>query len=369
MIRKLWGLGARWVLAVGIGVAGGAALAGAEDAPKAAGPAPENGVAVTAGKAVSLPASIPFVLEHNRMILEGALERPDGSLRTAAVWVDTGNPDLMMSEALARDLGIDLDDAASKAKDGWLEVPAPPALRLGGVPVPLQGVTARVALGSPMMPGLRAEINLPSTVMRRYRVVFDYPARRLVLAEPGKNEPQGNPVTAKVHPVTGVVQVEVDIEGQKASFALDNGASYTFVSQDWLAEALAAHRDWPHRTGALGCANMWGWQTEAKWPLARVPAITCGKARLPGVGVAGLPKAVFEWYSRKTAEPVTGLLGPNAFRGCRVEIDFERQIVHIPTTSLAIICPRFSSDAKGMNGGFAPAPIEPNGVSSCMSIS
>jgi hypothetical protein len=121
----------------------------------------------------------------------------------------------------------------------------------------------------------------------------------------------------------------VGIEGQKASFALDNGASYTFVSQDWLAEALAAHRDWPHRTGALGCANMWGWPTEAKWPLARVPAISCGKARLPGVGVAGLPKAVFKWYSRKTAEPVTGLLGPNAFRGCRVEIDFERQLVHI----------------------------------------
>lgn len=327
MIRKSRGLGARCVLVAGMVLAGGAIRAGMEDSPKAVAPAQAVGAAPAPGKAAGLPVAVPFVLEHNRMILEGALARPDGSLRTAAVWVDTGNPDLMMGEALARDLGIDLGDAASKAKDGWLEVAPPAALRLGGVPLPLEGVTARVALGTPMMPGLRAEINLPSTVMRRYRVVFDYPARRLVLAEPGQGPPTGNPVPANVHPETGVVQVEVEIEGHKASFALDNGATYTFVSADWLSEALKTHSDWPQRTGALGCANMWGWATEAKWPLARVPAINCGKTRLAGVGVAGLPKAVFEWYSRKTAAPVSGLLGPNAFRGCRVEIDFERQVV------------------------------------------
>lgn len=329
MIRKSWGLGARCVLVAGMGLAGVAVRAGTEDAPKAAAPAQAVGAAPAPGEAAGLPVTVPFVLEHNRMILEGALARPDGSLRTAAVWVDTGNPDLMMGESLARDLGIDLGDAASKAKDGWLEVAPPAALRLGGVPLPLEGVTARVALGTPMMPGLRAEINLPSTVLRRYRVVFDYPSRRLVLAEPGRGEPQGSPVPAKVHPVTGVVQVEVDIEGRKADFALDNGATYTFVSADWLSEALRSHADWPRRTGALGCANMWGWSTEATWPLARVPAISCGKTRLAAVGVAGLPKAVFDWYSRKTAAPVTGLLGPNAFRGCRVEIDFERQLVHL----------------------------------------
>jgi hypothetical protein len=47
------------------------------------------------------------------------------------------------------------------------------------------------------------------------------------------------------------------------------------------------------------------------------------------VGAAGLPQGVFDWYSKKTAAPVLGLLGPNALAGCRVEIDYASSTLYL----------------------------------------
>ena len=35
-----------------------------------------------------------------------------------------------------------------------------------------------------------------------------------------------------------------------------------------------------------------------------------------------------EWYSRKTAKPVDGFIGPNALKGYRVEIDYANSLVY-----------------------------------------
>ena len=53
-----------------------------------------------------------------------------------------------------------------------------------------------------------------------------------------------------------------------------------------------------------------------------------GDAAIRGVVLAGLPNIfgndtdLGTWYSRKTAAPVVGFLGPNAFKGFRLEIDY-----------------------------------------------
>lgn len=63
-------------------------------------------------------------------------------------------------------------------------------------------------------------------------------------------------------------------------------------------------------------------------PLVRVPEIRWGPARLAGVGLVGVAEiapggpSLGAWCSRKTARPVVGFLGPNAFRDFRVEIDY-----------------------------------------------
>jgi C-terminal processing protease CtpA/Prc len=70
------------------------------------------------------------------------------------------------------------------------------------------------------------------------------------------------------------------------------------------------------------------------WPMARVDDIAWGPVRLTDVGIAGLPgffqrgASLGDWYSQKTASPVEGFLGPNAFKAFRVEIDYASSAVY-----------------------------------------
>jgi hypothetical protein len=268
--------------------------------------------------------TVPFTLDHNRMLVDAETQRPDGTWRKVKLWVDTGNPDFIMSESLARDLGIDLSTAT-----GNFETSAP-AVRIGGMPLDLSSTRCRVMF-QPfwLFTATHNDANLPSTVLRHYQVVFDYPAGTLTLAAPGSMEPHGFRVGAAVHPQTGIVQIDVRIDGDTLSLALDNGASYSFISDSIVTALTAKHPDWPSHTGALGCANMWGyWPAEEQTlPLLRAPDVTWGPASMQGVGLVGVP-GLGEWYSRKTARPVDGFLGPNAFKSYCVEIDYARAVVY-----------------------------------------
>jgi hypothetical protein len=274
--------------------------------------------------------TVPFVLDHNRMLVEAEIQRSDGTWRKAKLWVDTGNPDFFMSDTLARDLGIDLSSAT-----GNFETTAP-VVRIGGLPLDFDGVKAQVMF-QPfwLFSAMHNDANLPATVLRKYQVVFDYPNSQLAIAEPGAIPPRGIRIPAAVNPQTGIVQIDVTIDQGSLSFALDNGASYSFMSDDVLASLREKHPDWPHLTGSLGCANMWGW-----WPqdeqltVARLPQIVTGPVSLTTVGMVGVPKlapngpTLGAWYSQKAARPVVGFLGPNAFKNFRVEIDYANSAVY-----------------------------------------
>ncbi len=282
--------------------------------------------------------TVPFVLDHNRMLVDAEFQRMDGSWRTARLWVDTGNPELFLSDELARDLGIDLpaEQDATDVEGGQLEVAPPASVRIGGVALRFEGVTTKV-LQEPrwLFSTMHVDANLPATVLAQYHVVFDYPRLEMTVAEPGSIEPRGERCSAAVHPTTGIVQIDAMVDGEITSFALDNGASYSFVSEEWLARLAERHPDWPRTSGALGCANIWGWwPEEPTWLVVRVPEIQWGSARLADVGIVGLPKflpdgsGIGEWYSQKSARPVAGFLGPNAFKPFRIEIDYSNGAVY-----------------------------------------
>jgi hypothetical protein len=199
------------------------------------------------------------------------------------------------------------------------------------MPLDFQGVESRVMLEPPwLFTAMHNDGNLSSTVLKRYQVVFDYPALRLTIAEPGSLQHRGVRAPAAVNPQTGIVQIDAVIDGDSLSFALDNGASYCFVDADVLERLSKRHPGLPRITGALGCANMWGWwpPEEQSLTVMRVPEIMWGPVRLAGVGVVGVPAIAPDgprlgaWYSRKAARPVNGFLGPNAFKAFRVEIDY-----------------------------------------------
>jgi len=296
-------------------------------APQAQAASPQGGTADS--------VTVPVTLDHNRMLVQAEVQRRDGTWRTALLWIDTGNPNMMLSEAFARDLGIDLSGART-AGTTVIEVPPPTGVRIGGMPLSFDSVRVNVHLDPQWIFGtMHIDANLPSKVLRRYQVVFDYPRRRLTLAQPGTQRPRGERATASVNPTTGIVQIDAVIGGDTLSLALDNGASYSFVSSGVVSRIAERNPGWPRTIGAVGCANIWGqWPEEATWPIVRVSEMRWGPVRLADVGVVGLPDffgngvSLGDWYSRKAARRVEGFLGPNALKSFRIEIDYANSAVY-----------------------------------------
>jgi len=88
------------------------------------------------------PVTVPMILDHNRILVDAGIQRKDGSWRKARLWVDTGNPEFMLTEELAKDLGFDLSSQKKNA-DGIalpIEVPPPAGLRIGGMTLDVTGV-------------------------------------------------------------------------------------------------------------------------------------------------------------------------------------------------------------------------------------
>ncbi len=276
-------------------------------------------------------ATVPFILDNNRMVVEAEIQAKDGSWQKARLWVDTGNPSFLISPSLAGRLGIDVSPDKNPP-----EVPTPGNVRIGGLAIDFAGVKTNAGRDIDwLFNAIHNDGNLPSTVLRRYHVVFDYPSRRMTLAEPGVLKPRGVRSAAAVHPATGIVQMNAVIDGETYSLALDNGASASFLPDSLLARFSQSHPEWPSSRGAVGCANIWGWwPEEGSWPMMRIPELRWGEIVLSDIVVIGLPQFgegmdVGKWYSKKTAKPVVGFLGPNAFRNCRVEIVYPESAIYV----------------------------------------
>jgi hypothetical protein len=276
----------------------------------------------SAGPAAGLPTgAVPFVMDHNRMIVELEFVRPDGSIRKARAWVDTGNPTLSLDESLARDLGLNLGGPRQGQNPAAVRLSAPPEMRLGGRRLGSPAMKAQVSLGAPGFPGVPAEANLPSSAFLGCRVVFDYPARLLTVSDPGAASPRGTAVPCRVNPETGIFQVTSTVDGKAIEMAVDNGSSSTWVSSAMTAEWQARHPERPTSEGAVGTTNFFGFEFEVQGRLMRLPELGIGTARAFDAAVLGLDPRLFEWYSKKAAGRVDGFIGANVLRHFRLEVD------------------------------------------------
>ena len=275
--------------------------------------------------------TIPFELDHNRMLVKAEIKKPDGSWRNVLLWVDSGNPDFFISEELARDLQIDLKNKKDSLGNELqsLSVNSPSGLKIGGKQLDFTGVNSLVMFSPPwLFTTMHVDANLPSTVLEKYHIVFDYPNFKLTIADPGTIIPEGEPSPAMINSNTGIVQIDALINGDSLSFALDNGASFSVISVGEMMKLSENHPRWPTHIGAVGCANIWGWWPgEQSWQLMRIPEIKWGSAVLKDVGAIGLGQ-IINWYSQKTAKPVNGFLGANALKSFRIEIDYSDNKVY-----------------------------------------
>jgi hypothetical protein len=273
--------------------------------------------------------TVPAAIDHNRVVIIAEFQLANGSTERVRAWVDNGNPDLYLSRRIATVLGL-----AVSCNDHECSSPAPQAVLVGGMKVSLAGVKeAKIPLkpvnaASVMAPGMNAEINLPSSILRHYDVLIDFPGHKFSIGAPGTIHFRGPSGKVQINAETGLIQVPSQIENKKYNLALDIGACISFLSVDLFNKLTVAHPDWPHMTGAVGSANMWGFDEEPKWKAMRVDRVQYGPLFLANVAVVDFPKDRMEFFEKRAGIPTAGLIGSNALVNYRVGLDYTHSTVY-----------------------------------------
>ena len=102
----------------------------------------------------------------------------------------------------------------------------------------------------------------------------------------------------------------------------------SFLSEELFDKLAAAHPDWPHMTGAVGSANMWGLDEEPKWKVMRVDRVQYGPLFLTNVPVVDFPKDRMDFFEKRAGMPTAGLIGSNVLLNYRVGLDYAHSTVY-----------------------------------------
>ncbi len=282
-----------------------------------------------ASQAEPTAVTVPAAIDHNRIVINADVRRPDGSSEHIHVWVDNGNPDLYLSRQLATQLGL-----AVSCNDEECSSPPPREINIGGMSIPLAGVKeAKIALApvsaaSVVAPGMSIEITLPSTVLRHYDVLIDFPGHKFSIGAPGTLHFRGQSGKVQINGENGLIQVPSQIEGKKYNLALDLGASIGFLSGELFDKLATAHPDWPHMIGAVGPANLWGLKDELEWKLMRLDRLQFGPLFLANGATVAFTKERMEFFEKRAGIPTVGLIGSDVLLNYRVGLDYAHGMVY-----------------------------------------
>jgi hypothetical protein len=273
--------------------------------------------------------TVPITLDHSRVVIDVDLSLPDGSTNRIRGWVDNGGPDLYLSRRLATQLGLNITCGEHECS-----APPPREIVIGGVKISLAAVKEAkiplkpVAAAAVLFAGVSAEINIPSTVLRNYDVLINFPGHELTLAPPGTLKFNGVKAKVIVNPENGLVQVPSQIENKKYNLALDAGSSISFLAEELFDKLASGHPDWPHMTGAVGPANIWGLDDEPTWKLMRLDRLQYGPLFLTNVAVVEFPKDRQDFFEKRAGIPTAGLLGADLLANYRVGLDYVHSTVY-----------------------------------------
>jgi len=273
--------------------------------------------------------TVPAVIDHNRVVINVDVPLPDGSAKTIHAWVDNGNPDLEMSRRLATLLGLTVT-----CSDKECSAPPPERVVVGGMTIPLSGVKETkiplkpVTGAAVMAAGMDADISIPASVLRHYDVLVDFPGDKFSIGLPGTIHFLGSSAKVQINPENGLIQVPSKLENKKYNMALDLGASISFLSDELFEKMASTHPDWPHMTGAVGSANMFGSEEETQWKVMRVDRVQFGPLFLTNVAAVALPQATVDFFQKRAGLPTAGLIGSNVLLNYRVGLDYAHSMVY-----------------------------------------
>jgi len=284
-----------------------------------------SAVAQDAGKPQPEPKSVtvPVTLDHNRVVIDVYLPLSDGSTKRVRGWVDTGDPELQMSQRMAKLMGLAITCDANTCS-----APSPCEIMIGAMKISLAALKeVRIPLkpgsaASVMVPGMSAEIKIPSSVLRNYDVLINFPDREFSIGLPGSLNFKGVKSKMLVN-ASGFIQIPSKIANKNYSLGLDVGSSISFLSEELFDKLAAAHTEWPRMTGAVGPANMGELgDDEPKWKLVRVDRLQYGPLYLTDVAVANFPKTFSAFFEKDAGSAIAGLLGSNALMNYRIGLDY-----------------------------------------------
>jgi hypothetical protein len=273
--------------------------------------------------------TVPVTLDHNRVVIDVDLPLPDGTTQRIRAWIDNGNPDMYLSRRVATVLGLNVTCGEKECS-----APPPHEIMIGGLKLPLNTVKeAKIPLRPPTaaavaFPGMSAEINVPSTILRNYDVLINFPGHEFTIAPPGALKFNGSKTKVLVNAENGLIQIPSQIERKKYNLALDVGASISLLAPEPFDTLAGAHPAWPHMTGAIGPANMWGLESEPQWKLMRIDRIQYGPLFLTNVPVAEFYKDGMAFFEKRAGIPTAGLIGADVLANYRVGIDYAHSTVY-----------------------------------------
>jgi hypothetical protein len=127
---------------------------------------------------------------------------------------------------------------------------------------------------------------------------------------------------------SGVIQVPSQIENKKYNLGLNLGTSISVLSAELFDKFTSAHPDWPHTTGAVGLANLWGENDEVTRKLMRVERVQFGPLYLTNVVVANYPGNFMVSSWKDAGNAAAGSLGSEALLNYRIGLDYAHSAVY-----------------------------------------
>jgi hypothetical protein len=272
--------------------------------------------------------TVPFVLDHNRIVIEVDISPSGSTDQRVQAWVDNGNPEFWMSQRVAARIGLDASCdgqvCTGKSKPGATVG----ELSIHGLQIPLPAMSAVRMFPGAGVPGMNAEIHIPSTILRDYDVLVDFPGRKFTIGPRGSLKFNGTRTKAMLDSTTGVIRIPSQIESKKYDLQLDLGASMSSISKELFEKLSTAHPEWPKMMGAVGPANVSGSSDELKQRLMRVDRLRFGTVFLVDVAVTDSPEDRLAAEERPSSPPASGSLGSEALLNYRIGFDYAHSAVY-----------------------------------------
>lgn len=279
------------------------------------------------------PTIIPLTLEGDQPLLEVEADGPAGKQKLLAL-LNMGHALTGWKQHVYSDLGF-VRHTAVDFNLGGIPIEAAPgsSLMLDDDAYPKRQI-ANTFFFTHKVEGI-----VECGVLEAFDIALDYQQKTLTLASPGTLPHEGVPVPLHIKEETGVVTVDVMVDGKAYPMAIDTGGSFVWVRPSTAATWLQAHPDWARGKGAVGVSDfkMQDDPGEQDGTLIRIPEAQIGPMKIVNLGVLGTAsnrtgllrtdqtEKMYDSWQQDTP-PVVGWIGGNVLKHYRVTIDYKARM-------------------------------------------